>query len=51
VSIKSFLDYKHILQENYVEYKHIQTINLLNTILETNLNNGKKNIFIFHVVF
>jgi hypothetical protein len=23
VSIKSFLDYKHLLQENYVEYKHI----------------------------
>ena len=23
VSIKSFSDYKHLLQENYVEYKHI----------------------------
>jgi hypothetical protein len=23
VSIKCFLDYKHLLQENYVEYKHI----------------------------
>jgi len=23
VSIKSFPDYKHFLQENYVEYKHI----------------------------
>ena len=23
VSIKSFPDYKHSLQENYVEYKHI----------------------------
>ena len=23
VSIKSFPDYKHLLQENYVEYKHI----------------------------
>jgi hypothetical protein len=22
VSIKSFADYKHLLQENYVEYKH-----------------------------
>jgi len=22
VSIKSFPDYKHLLQENYVEYKH-----------------------------
>jgi len=27
VSIKSFPDYKHLLKENYVEYKHIQTIN------------------------
>jgi hypothetical protein len=25
VSIKSFPDYKHLLQENYVEYKHIYT--------------------------
>jgi len=24
VSIKSFPDYKHLLQENYVEYKHMQ---------------------------
>ena len=23
VSIKSFPDYKHLLQENYVEYRHI----------------------------
>jgi len=23
VSIKSFPDYKHLLQENYMEYKHI----------------------------
>ena len=23
MSIKSFPDYKHLLQENYVEYKHI----------------------------
>jgi hypothetical protein len=23
VSIKSFPDYKHLLKENYVEYKHI----------------------------
>ena len=23
VSIKSFLDYKHLIQEKYVEYKHI----------------------------
>jgi len=42
VSIKSFPDYKHLLQENYVEYKHIQTINTLHEILETNLSNRKK---------
>jgi hypothetical protein len=24
VSVKSFPDYKHLLQENYVEYKHMQ---------------------------
>jgi len=23
VSLKSFPDYKHLLQENYLEYKHI----------------------------
>jgi len=42
VSIKSFPDYKYLLQENYVEYKHIQTINTWHTILETNLSNGKE---------
>jgi len=26
VSTKSFPDYKHLLQENYVEYKHFFTI-------------------------
>jgi hypothetical protein len=30
VSIKSFTDYKNLLQENYVEYKHFFTINLSN---------------------
>jgi len=29
VSIKSFPDYKHLLQENYVEYKHIYFFNVL----------------------
>ena len=29
VSIKSFPDYKHLLQENYVEYKHIFFLPLL----------------------
>jgi hypothetical protein len=32
VSIKSFPDYKHLLQENYVEYEHIvfQNVTQLN---------------------
>jgi hypothetical protein len=51
ISKKSFPDYKHLLQENYVEYKHIQTINTLHKILQTNLSNGKNNIFVFQVVF
>jgi len=29
VRIKSFPDYKHLLQENYVEYKHIFFLPLL----------------------
>jgi hypothetical protein len=28
VSIKSFPDYKHLLQENYVEYKHTCFLNV-----------------------
>jgi len=54
VSIKSFPDYKHLLQENYVEYRLCNcniTINTRHQILETNLINGKKNIFIFHLIF
>jgi hypothetical protein len=45
VSIRSFTDYKHLLQENYVEYKHNNcniTINTWHKILETNLTYGKK---------
>jgi hypothetical protein len=44
VSIKSFPDYKHLLQENYVEYKHFffQNVTQLKKFLETNLSNGKK---------
>jgi len=55
VSIKSFPDYKHLLQENYVEYKHkfffkcnstqevffLQHISTLQHVLP----------FVFHVVF
>jgi len=35
VSIKSFPDYKHLLQENYVEYKHtfLQLRKLVSNIL------------------
>jgi len=55
VSIKSFSVYKHLLQENDVEYKYIYniytTINTWHKILETNLSNGKKNMILFHVFF
>ena len=32
VSINSFPDYKHLLQENYVEYKHIFFLLLLKLV-------------------
>jgi hypothetical protein len=52
VSIKSFPDYKHLLQENYVEYKLFFNVTQLKKFFfTTNLSNGKKNIFVFHVVF
>jgi len=38
------------LQKNYVEYKHIQKINTWHNILETNLSDGKKSMFVFQVV-
>jgi hypothetical protein len=34
VSIKSFPDYKHLLQENYVEYKHIFLPVLINNLMQ-----------------
>jgi len=45
VSIKSFPDYKHLLQENYVEYKHIffskcnstQEVLFYNTLVHFNM--------------
>jgi len=46
VSIKSFPDYKYLLQENYVEYNRNITINTRHKILETNLSNGKKYVCI-----
>jgi len=39
VSIKFFPDYKYLLQENYVEYKHFFKCK---STQETNLSNGKK---------
>jgi len=50
ISIKSFPDYKHVLQENYLEYKHIFFSKCNSTLevffLETNLSNGKKYVCI-----
>jgi hypothetical protein len=55
VSTKCFPYYKYLLQENYVEYKHIFFFPKCNSteevFLETNLNIGKKNMFVFHIVF
>jgi hypothetical protein len=36
---KDFSDYKYLLQKNYVEYKHIKTINRIQTY-----TNNKQNI-------
>jgi len=35
MSIKSFPDYKHLLQENYVEYKHIIFLPLLKLVYKS----------------
>jgi hypothetical protein len=52
MSIKSFPDYKHLLQEKYVEYKHFLKCNSTQeAFLEINLSNGKNNMFVFQVVF
>jgi hypothetical protein len=37
-------DYKHLLQENYVEYKHIFLCHVFIVILQLHM-------FVFHVVF
>jgi hypothetical protein len=44
VSIKSFPDYRHLLQETYMEYKlFLSKCNSTQDVfLETNLSNGKK---------
>jgi hypothetical protein len=52
VSIKSFFDYKHLLQENYIEYTHIflQLLKLfVKKLLE--LHFEKIYMYVFHVVF
>jgi len=52
VSIKFFPDYKHLLQENCVEYKHIFYINLVYKILcHVFIVMLQFYIFVFHVVF
>ena len=42
VSINSFPDYKHLLKENYVQYKYIFFKCNSRGFLETKLSNGKK---------
>jgi hypothetical protein len=55
VSIKSFPDYKHLLQENNVEYKYIyffvQNVAQLKKFLYRTLVHLNKNIFVFQVGF
>jgi len=54
VSIKSFPDYKHLLQENYVEYKHIflPLLKLVSKILcHVLIVMLQLHMFVFHVVF
>jgi hypothetical protein len=55
VSIKSFPDYKHLLQKNYVEYKHIyiffQNVTQLRKFVYNTLVHFNKNMFVFHVDF
>jgi len=55
VSINSFPDNKHLLEENYVEYKNIYFFPLLKLVskilYELSYILKKKNMFVFHVVF
>jgi len=54
VSIKSFPDYKHLLQESYVEYKHIflPLLKLVSKILcHVFIVMLQLHMFVFHVVF
>jgi len=47
VSIKSFPGYKHLLQENYVEYKHIQGEHKVFPWLQTFITRKLHRIHIF----
>jgi hypothetical protein len=64
VSLKFFPDYKHLLQENYVEYKHIFFLPLLKLVskilchvfivmlqLRVFIVMLLLRVFVFHVVF
>jgi len=58
VNIKSFHDYRHLLQENYVEYKHFLPLlklvsKLLCHVMSCHVRScfEKVCIFVFHVVF
>jgi uncharacterized MAPEG superfamily protein len=58
VSIKSFPDYKHLLQENYVEYKYIyiyiyiQNVTQLKKFFLQHISTLQSVLlFVFHVVF
>jgi len=54
VSINSFPDYKHLLQENYVEYKlFLPLLKLVSKIFFSCVYclSYKKYVFVFHVVF
>jgi hypothetical protein len=54
VSIKSFPDYKHLFQENYVEYKHIflPLLKLVSKILcHMFIDMLQLHMFVFHIVF
>ena len=52
MSIKSFPDDKHLLQENYVEHKHI-FLPLFKLVSKKSheLSYSLKKMFVFHVVF
>jgi len=53
VSIKSFPDYKYLLQEYYVKYKHIflPLLKLVSKIFLELSYISKQKMFVFHVVF